>query len=228
MKTIAIILASGSGERFGLDVPKQFVKIEGKTILEHAIEAFENHKLVDEIILVTNPDYIDLSKEIILKNSYKKITKVLKGGKTRKDSSYNGIMAINEKEAGVLIHDAARPFVDSQIIENCILALDKYKAICTAIESVDTLVEIDENNIVQNIPNRKFYMRAQTPQAFDLKIIKKAHELAQNAKDLTFTDDCGLVNQFALAKIFIVKGNEKNNKITYPIDIEVAGIVRKI
>src|SRR5574344_1359399 len=96
-KNIALILASGTGSRCGLSYPKQFAKINNKTILEITIDNFENHNLIDEIILVTNAEYVEKIK--LLTSSYKKVSKVLAGGVTRKDSSYNGISAITETDA---------------------------------------------------------------------------------------------------------------------------------
>ena len=103
MKNYGIILASGSGNRCGSDIPKQFLKFAGKTIFEHTIEKFENAKEIDEIVVVIIPGYKYFAEEIIKKNSYKKITKVLEGGATRKESSYIGINSISDEEANVLI-----------------------------------------------------------------------------------------------------------------------------
>ena len=94
MKNYGIILASGSGVRFGSETPKQFIKIAGKTVLEHTIELFEKAQKIDEIIVVISPEYRYVFEDILLKNNYKKITKVLNGGATRKESSYIGISSI--------------------------------------------------------------------------------------------------------------------------------------
>lgn len=226
-KNYAIILASGTGERVGLNIPKQFALINEKTILEYSIEAFENHKSIDGIILISNPNFIDTTNEIIKKNNYKKIIKVMSGGKTRQESSYIGISQITDESSNVLIHDAVRPFINAEIISNCIDALKKYKAVNVAIESSDTIFEIDENNIIKNIPKRKFLRRCQTPQCFDLQLIKKAHQVAleNNADDIT--DDCGLVVRYNLADIYVVNGSTDNIKITYPLDLKIAEIIQK-
>ena len=113
-KNYAIILASGTGSRFGSEVPKQFLKINDKTILELSIEAFENNLEIDEIIVVITPEYKNLAEEILTKNTYKKVSKILKGGETRKDSSSIGVSSIEESEANVLIHDCARPLVSQK------------------------------------------------------------------------------------------------------------------
>lgn len=223
MKNIAIILSSGTGNRSGLDIPKQFLKIGGKAVVEHTIEVFENHSLIDEIIIVSHADYIDRTEDIILKNNYKKITKVLAGGATRQESSSIGINSIQEDDAKVLIHDAVRPFLHSSIIDNCINALDDYNAVDVVIESADTIVEIDpKTNCIKNMPKRKNLRRGQTPQAFSLKTIKSAHELAKQRTDLMVTDDCGLVKELKLGDIYVINGDDFNHKITYPIDVAIA------
>lgn len=220
MKNIAIILASGTGERFGEKIPKQFYKFEGKTILEHSIDAFEKNKNIDEIILVTNPKFRDLAEEILKNNDYKKVTKLLNGGKTRVESSYVGTSEAPE-ESNVLIHDAVRAFVTQKIIDDNIEALKKYEAVGTAIDTVDTIIQVDENNVITAIPPRKFLKRVQTPQSFRANLIKKAHEMALKDEDANFTDDCGLILRYNLAPIHIVDGDELNIKITHKNDLNV-------
>lgn len=215
LKNYAIILASGSGTRFGSNLPKQFIEICGKTILERAIEVFELNEFIDEIIVVITPEYKNQALDIINKNAYKKITKVLNGGKERKDSSYIGVSSIVEEEANVLIHDCARPFLGQNVLNKCIQALKEHRAVDVAVCSTDTILQV-KNGFVESIPERKYLMRSQTPQCFRLSIIKKAHELSFG--DASFTDDCGLVLKHNLAKIFIVEGEDINIKITYPHD----------
>ena len=198
MKNIAIILASGHGSRYGSSVPKQFVEIQGKTILEYSIEAFESNSKIDNIIIVITPEYRDLAQKILDKNSYKKITKLLNGGLTRKESSSIAVNSVDEKEANILIHDCARPFVSQKIISNCIDALDRCDAVGVAIETGDTIVRVEGNKII-SIPNRTNLRKIQTPQCFKLSVIKKAHELSK--EDESFSDDCGLVIQHGLTDI---------------------------
>ena len=222
MKNIAIILSSGSGERTGLDIPKQFFKIAGKTVLEHTLDIFEKHNEIDEIILVSNINYISLTQNLVLNNNYKKVSKILIGGRTRRESSYIGISSINDEDANVLIHDAVRPFLNPKIITKCLSALEKYDAVDVAIESADTLIKVNSDHIIEDIPDRNMLRRGQTPQAFNLKIIRKAHELANKKDNISVTDDCGLILKFGLCKIFVVDGDDFNHKITYPIDVAIA------
>ena len=220
MKTYGIILASGSGNRYGADLPKQFVKIAGKTILEHTIEIFEKAELIDEIIIVITPEYRTIAEEILIKNHYEKVSKLLNGGEIRKESSFIGISSINDEEANVIIHDCARPFLTQKSISDCIEALKIYNAVDVAIPSADTIIKVDENNVIQSIPHRESLRRGQTPQCFKLSTIKKAHELSKN--DSNFTDDCGLIVKYGLGDVYVVEGDVENIKITYPSDIFMA------
>ncbi len=222
MKNYAIILASGSGKRFNNNLPKQFTKINGKTVLEYSIEAFENSELIDGIILVIHPEYRDLACEIIKNNSYKKVLKIVNGGEERKDSSYIGVNSVDDTEANILIHDCARPFVSQDIIKNCVEALNVYEAVAVAIPTSDTIIKVNDG-IITDIPQRNSMMRIQTPQCFRLSLIKKAHELSKN--DNNFTDDCGLVLKHNLSEIHIVEGAEKNIKITTSEDIDFAKFI---
>lgn len=224
LKNYGIILASGTGSRYNTDIPKQFVKIAGKTVMEHTIEVFEAANDIDEIILVINPDYRHIAEDLLLKNSYKKITKLLNGGDTRKESSYIAISSIEESEANVLIHDCARPFLSQRIIKDCVNALKEYDAVDVAIPLTDTILKV-KDNFIESIPERSAYMNSQTPQCFRLSLIKKAHELS--IQDNTYTDDCSIIVKYNLADVFIVDGNIENFKITYPQDILIAESILK-
>jgi len=221
MNNSAVILASGSGSRSGLDMPKQFYKIREKTILEYSIEAFEQHPGINSILIVSNPEFMDLTKKISLK--YSKAGSVIEGGKYRQNSSYNGIKALENKNIdNVLIHDAARPFVSQDIISRCLEALETHSAVNTAAPSSDTIIQADENRIITNVPDRKTLFRCQTPQGFRYQLIKKAHELAFNSGFNGASDDCSLVFKYSLAPVYVIDGAEENIKITYPADIKRA------
>lgn len=219
MKNYGIILASGTGNRYGSDIPKQFVKIAGKTVFEHTISIFENSKEIEEIIVVITPEYRHFGEELIIKNNFKKVTKLLNGGATRKESSSIGINSIADTDANVIIHDCARPFLSQRIIKDCVNALKSYNAVDVAIASADTIIKV-KDNIIDTIPERKYLKRGQTPQCFKLSTIKKAHELSKN--DSNFTDDCGLIIKYGLGDVYVVEGEVENIKITYPEDIYMA------
>lgn len=220
---IAIILSAGSGSRFGSDIPKQFINLAGKNIIEYTIAAFEQNDKIDEICIVADTIYHERLLEISKNNNFTKVKKVIQGGVERKDSSYNAIKEYEDKKnINLIFHDAVRPFVSQRIINDCIESLEKYNAIDVAIPTADTIIQIDEiSKTIENIPQRSKLQRGQTPQAFKLEIIKKAHELAiEDINEPMFTDDCGLVKQYLPnEKIFVVNGEEKNIKITYKEDL---------
>ncbi len=220
---IAVILSAGSGSRFGSDIPKQFINLAGKNIIEYTIAAFEQNDKIDEICIVADTIYHEKLLEISKNNNFTKVKKIIQGGIERKDSSYNAIKEYqNQKDINLIFHDAVRPFVPKRIINDCIESLEKYNAIDVAIPTADTIIQIDEiSKTIENIPTRSKLQRGQTPQAFKLEIIKKAHELANQDKNKPmFTDDCGLVKQYLPNEnIFVVNGEEKNIKITYKEDL---------
>jgi len=221
-KTAAIILAGGEGKRFGEGKAKQFAKIAGKTIIEHTIDKFEKHPLIDEIYLVINSNYYDLAMEIIKKNSYQKIKKVLYGGATRQESSRIGVYALTNSVDKVLIHDAVRPFISQHIITEIIKSLDTYSAIDVAVPTADTIIKVDDENYITEIPDRRYLLRGQTPQGFRKEIITEAHKLASKEGFTHATDDCTLVVKYHLCKVYVIKGEELNIKVTYPHDVYIA------
>ncbi len=226
MKNIAIILAGGSGNRFSSILPKQFLKIDNKTILEYSITAFEDCEQIDEIIVVSNANYLQETQEIIAQCNFKKIKGILKGGKERYNSSLSAIEFI-ENECNMIFHDAVRPLVSKKIIADVIEALKSYSAVNVAIPASDTILEVAENKqFIKHILNRNLLYQAQTPQAFKWTMIKKAYELGLKSDNFMVTDDCGVVKKYLPdEQIFIVNGEQTNIKITYPSDIEIAKIL---
>lgn len=222
-KNVAVILAGGSGRRFGLDVPKQFAKLAGKTIIEHTIDVFESHKDIHEICIVIKAEWINKVEEIVICNNYSKVKKIICGGSERKDSSLSAIVAYGlQKNINLVFHDAVRPFVNARIIDNVIASLLKYNAVDVAINATDTIIEV-EDGFVENIPQRNKMMQGQTPQAFKLETIKKAYELAAKDFEFTPTDDCGIVKKYLPnEKILVVKGSLENIKITHKQDLTMA------
>lgn len=227
-KVVAIILAGGTGNRFNADIPKQFIKLSGKFIIEHTIEVFENHHLINEVYVVVHKEFCDLIEDITQSNAYKKVKKVLVGGATRQESSEIGVFACEDDVEKVLIHDSVRPFVSEEIITNVVLALDRFSAVDVAIPTADTIIEVSNEKKITNIPPRKYLLRGQTPQGFWLTSIKRAHQLAKEDGCSDSVDDCSLVLRYDLGPILVVDGSEYNMKITYPIDIHIADKIFQI
>lgn len=221
-KNIAVILAGGMGSRFGLEIPKQFAKLAGKTVIEHVIDIFEAHLQIDEICIVIKQDFKSKMEELVLRNRYSKVAKIISGGEERRDSSLSAIFAYEKENVNLIFHDAVRPFVSDRIISETIEALQYYNAVDVAIPAVDTIIEV-HNKIINSIPPRKYMMQGQTPQAFKIETIKEAYKIAD--KDVGFlpTDDCGVVKKYLPNEdIFVVMGEMQNIKITYQQDLVVA------
>jgi len=217
---ISIILAGGTGARLASDSPKQFIKVCGKTIIEHTVDIFEQHPQIDEIAIVINVQYMAELETLVQKAGYKKVKKILQGGAERHDSAWAAINACKEyPNANLIIHDAVRPMVDTEIITEVIRKLEQYNAVTVAIPTTDTIYQVEEN-LIQKIPARKKMMRAQTPQAFKQHVIQKAYQVAFNQNDLTATDDCGVVAKYLPTEpICVISGNEHNIKITHREDL---------
>ena len=126
MRNIAIILAGGTGQRLGDAIPKQFLKVAGKKVIEHTLDVFQNHPQIDEIAVVSNPAFVNDVENIVIKNSYTKLKRILQGGKERYHSSLAAINAYDgDEEFNLIFHDAVRPLVNDRIISDCIQALEK-------------------------------------------------------------------------------------------------------
>lgn len=218
---IAVILAGGVGSRLGYSTPKQFYKVAGKMVIEHTIDVFEKNILIDEIAIVINPGYVDEMENIVLRNKWKKVKKILKGGKERYHSTLSAINAYADKpEANLIFHDAVRPLISNRIINDVISALDHYNAVDVAIPATDTIIEVDdEGRIITNIPNRKLLRRGQTPQAFKQHTIQEAYSIALQDVNFVSSDDCGTVIHYLPEEpVYVVEGEESNMKLTYKED----------
>lgn len=217
-KNIAIVLAGGIGSRLGLSTPKQFFKVAGKMLVEHTIDAFESNPHIDEIAIVSNPFYIADFESIIIKNGWKKVKKILKGGQERFHSSLSAIKAYEGSDVNLIFHDAVRPLVSQRILNDVIKALETYAAIDVAMPATDTIIEVD-GDFIHQIPDRSKLKRGQTPQAFHLETISHAYEIALKDEHFKVTDDCGVVVKYLPdVPVYVVTGEESNMKLTYKED----------
>ncbi len=221
-RNYVIILAGGTGERMGAGMPKQFLKLAGLTVIEHTLRIFNQHPGIHEIFIVGNPAYRSLMEEILQRNSFAKVTRLLNGGPSRTSSSRAGVMALPDNGGKVLIHDAVRPFVSARIIDECLEALDRFPSVDVAIPATDTIIETNDMRCIAQIPPRAFLQRGQTPQGFQIPVIRKAHQMAMKDKDLTVTDDCALILCYGLGQVYVVPGEERNLKITHTEDLFLA------
>lgn len=222
-RTVAVVLAGGIGVRVGLGIPKQLIKIAGKAIVEHTLEALDASPLIDEIIIMMNAAAIGELDHLLDNQRFAKLTRILPGGETRNDTTQLAIAAIEGDDTKVLFHDAVRPFIDDRIIEDCVRGLDAYDAVDTAIPSADTIIQVDQDRIITGIPDRSLLRRGQTPQAFRLGTIRRAYEIAAGDPNFKATDDCGVVFTYLPeVPIYVVDGTAENMKVTEPIDVHIA------
>lgn len=224
-KNTAIILAGGSGNRMNQEVPKAFLEVHQKYLIEYSIIQFEENHQIDEIILVVPQEYLKISEEAI-KKKYPKVNLVLQGGASRYASSCIGVNAVGQDTEKLLIHDAARPFLTQKMIEDSIEALEQYDAINILAPVSDTLVQLRDEKF-SHLLDRSQIRKAQTPQSFKLSSIKKAQELAHELALEQITDDFGLVHRYKTGNTSWIEGSQMNFKITYPEDLEFASIILK-
>ncbi len=223
IRHVAAILAGGVGSRAGFDKPKQFLEVAGRTILEHSVDAFERNAHIEEIVVVSNPLFVDEVKTLAQRNGWTKLTAVLEGGKERYDSSLQAIHHCQQacQEANLIFHDAVRPLVSQRIIDDVCEALRFHCAVDVCVPVTDTLL-IERKGYVASIPDRKLYRRSQTPQAFRLSLIADAYRRALLDPKFKATDDCGVVKKYRPDEpIFLVEGDESNMKLTYHDDVSI-------
>ena len=222
---IAVVLAGGIGSRVGGNTPKQLLPLsDGRSILEHSVDAFEQASSIDEIALVMHPEFMDEARQLCERNNWTKLTKIIPGGTERWESSWHAILAYmdsNLDHAALWFHDAARPFVSQRILSDVAEALETHKAVTVAVPVTDTLYKVDsQKSKVESIPSRSDFMRAQTPQAFDFELVTSAYLKALAEDTPIATDDAGIVRKFMPREpIYIVPGDEENKKITYKEDL---------
>lgn len=226
MRTVAVVLAAGSGSRFGSGSPKQLRLLAGRNLIEHCAQAFDRAPGVDQVLVVTTAGLEDRVRRELA--GLAKVAAVIQGGSTRTDSTGRALAWLAESapaDAKVLFHDAARPLVDQRIIADCVAALDRWQAISVVVPTSDTIVEVTDETVQRVLP-RHILARCQTPQGFRLSVICRAYQRA--VADPGFaatpaTDDCGVVLRY-LPEVTIgaVSGSERNLKITYADDLAIA------
>jgi 2-C-methyl-D-erythritol 4-phosphate cytidylyltransferase len=223
MRMVAVVLGGGIGQRVGAALPKQLLRLGGKTLVEHCVAAFEQAPGVDEILVVMAGGYVEQVRNMLAEGGFAKVTGVIAGGVARSDSTRVALGAIaGPGDCGVLLHDAARPLVDQRIIADCVAALEVHQAAGVAVPASDTIV-ITDNGVMHSMPRRETLWRCQTPQCFRLSVIARAHQLAAADPDFAPTDDCGVVLRYLPGvDVHIVPGSERNLKVTYPQDLAVA------
>ena len=225
---VAILLAGGSGQRFGADRPKQFVRIGERTVLEHSLAAFEQSPHIDAILIVSHPQHLDEVRELLPSSQHPKLLAVVAGGAERQDSTLNALRALTQitdsplEQIRILLHDAVRPAVSQNIIERVCTALHTHQAANLVVPVTDTLLEVNDNGTTAAMPSRAHFRRVQTPQGFHAATLQQAYDVALTDPNFQATDDCGVVFRYLPeVEIALVEGEQRNIKLTYPEDLYV-------
>lgn len=231
-KSVAIVLAAGSGSRMKSNTPKQYMDLGGKPVIYYSLYAFEISS-IDEVILVVGENEIDYNWEhIVKKYNFTKVSKVIAGGAERYLSVFNGLKAIDYADY-VLIHDGARPFITIEILEKVLLSVKEHKACVVGMPSKDTIKISDSNNVITSTPDRKYTWIIQTPQAFSYSIIMGAYskiidDISKGlGSNINITDDAMVVEHTSNYPIKLIEGSYLNIKVTTPEDLIIGDIFLK-
>lgn len=220
---LAIVFAGGSGTRMGASIPKQFLELDGKPVLAHALAIFQDHPQIDGIYLVVNSDWLERAEAFAVEYGIAKLRGVTAGGASAQESIYNGLRFVARREPSdsvVLLHDGVRPYVTSEVVSANIAAVEAYGSAITFTPCYETIVLSRDGKAVGAIPYRRESYTAQAPQSFRLGDILAAHELIR-ARPEGYAD---MVDQaticFTLGRsVHLVPGNRGNVKITTPEDL---------
>jgi 2-C-methyl-D-erythritol 4-phosphate cytidylyltransferase len=216
----AIIVAAGSGKRFGSDTPKQFLELKGKPVIAHTLSRFQDCGAVDTIVIAGHGDEIDNLRDIAERFGITKLAAVVTGGETRAESVKSGFAAVNTDAEIVAVHDGVRPLVPVRDIDLTIRAAIEYGAACLTSEISDTIKRVEGGLIISTV-DRGNLRRALTPQAFRYDILRRA--LDGSSLDSSFTDESLMVEQLGVP-VHYVEGDARNIKITHPEDLRLAEI----
>ncbi len=223
---IAVIFAGGVGTRMNSkEKPKQFLEVYHKPIIIHTLDVFENHKLIDAIVIACKEEWIEYLRNLVDKYHIGKVKKIVPGGDTGQKSIYNGLIAAKsvcdeqkEDNAVVLIHDGVRPIMDEETITLNIESVEKNGSAITTGRVTETLLVIDEgSSAIESVPDRSASRLAKAPQSFFLKDILKYHEKAREEGRFDFIDTCTLMSHYGF-KLTLVDGPINNIKVTTPLD----------
>jgi 2-C-methyl-D-erythritol 4-phosphate cytidylyltransferase len=217
----AVIVAAGAGTRMGADTRKQYLALTGEPILFHTLRAFDACAAIGAITLVTPPEELDwVSDQILTPLALETPVFLCAGGRERQDSVRLGLDAVDPAHRLVAIHDGVRPLIRPQQIASCLQAADRFGAALLAVPVADTLKLAGEGLTVGETLSREGVWQAQTPQCFDLELIRRAHHKAYN-EGVQGTDDAALVERLGLP-VHLVAGSRRNIKVTTPEDLALA------
>ena len=212
----AVIVAAGSASRMG-GIDKVMAQLGGEPMIQRTVRQFQNCDAVSEIVVVTREDLI--APITSLCGDMPKVRAVVAGGASRQESVHRGLNALSDGIQLAAIHDGARPLVTWQVIDRAIRAANTYGAAAPAIAVKDT-IKVVRGGVVESTPDRALLHAVQTPQVFDFDLLRGAMKKVEQ-ENLTVTDDCSAVEQMGM-KVKIVEGDERNLKVTTPLDLKIA------
>jgi 2-C-methyl-D-erythritol 4-phosphate cytidylyltransferase len=223
MKNVALIFAGGTGTRMNNKArPKQFLELDGRAIIIHTLNHFENHPAIDAICVVCLESWIDYLKELLQRFAIKKVRWIVPGGSTGQESIYNGLKAIHDSgeaddDCAILVHDGVRPLISEKVLTDNIECVHRYGSAITVAPAVETLITSNENFEVQEIYNRDRCHFARAPQSFLMKDLWEAHEKARAEGIMNMIDSACLMKHYGHS-LQMVEGPSENIKITTPMD----------
>lgn len=223
IKCTAIVLAAGQGSRMGTKVRKQFLEIKEKPLVYYSLLQFQKCDFIDEIIIVTGEEDRDYCQDqIVTPYHFSKVTNIVAGGRERYNSVYHGLQYVQGEY--VLIHDGARPFLDSSMLERVYQAVQKYQACVVGMPVKDTIKEVNSKGQGIRTLNREALWQIQTPQAFQTSLIKTAYEVCMSKEENLkgITDDAMVLENFSDHFVQLVEGSYRNIKVTTPEDLIIA------
>ena len=225
-KVTALVPAAGMGRRMGRAVAKQFLPLGDKPMLAHTLLAFQRSSQIDEIIpILSEEDMEHCLKDVIEAFHITKVRTLVVGGKERQDSVYHGIQKLEKDAAVVLVHDGVRPFVTAEMIGECVELARKGECVTVGVPLKDTIKKVDDQGRILQTLDRGRLWAIQTPQAFPVKVLVKAHEESFRKK-FSGTDDATLVERNG-GTVRVIMGSYENIKITTPEDLILAEEIMK-
>lgn len=220
MKNIAIIPAAGDGKRFDGATSKLFALLGDRPILAWTLQAFERSSEVDEVMIAIRPEDQEQVSQLVSKSGFRKVTQMISGGRTRQESVSHAIFHLKDAPEIVVIHDAARPLVRSEMIDRAVAGAREYGAVAFGISPSDTVKKVNSENVVAETLPRNILRLIQTPEAFQLSVILQAYLHDKGSEQGAF-DDAELVEQMG-GKVIILPGDPRNIKITTVDDLRLA------
>ncbi|MBW1787470.1 MAG: 2-C-methyl-D-erythritol 4-phosphate cytidylyltransferase [Deltaproteobacteria bacterium] len=225
MKTIAVIPGAGSGTRMGGRRAKQFLDLCGMPLLAVTLKPFQDCRAIDGIVVVAPPSDLTYCREgVVRKFGFSKVTAVVPGGLRRQDSVRAGLEAAGESCGRVVIHDAARPLITTELLDRVLEAAEAHGSVIAGLPAKETVKAVSPTGEVLGTHDRTHTWLIQTPQVFPYKELMQAHQASLRENLEEATDDALLMERLGLP-VWVVEGTEENIKVTTPRDLALARMI---